>query len=534
MRNVYPYTDAHELNLDWILKQIKKLGAEWEDFKVINQIVYKGVWDPTKTYDAYNIVDYENVAYISTRIVPAGTHLDNTDYWVIIADYSQLFEGGNYLNNKKVVVYGDSTIARLGGLSYMDIVETTCNCKVTNRAVAGSAMNRGANNGVSLITASDDLTDYDFIFLAYGTNEWQMGLSRDDIRNDLLSLLSAVYSKNAKIEVIFVNPYYSYHVYGTNPANYNTKGMTIEVVNGIIQNELDIRNIPYIDFYHRSGCSEQNYTALLEDSGGGIYVHANNSFKKELAAIVAKGGNCRNFDKHIEEMLFSYDFLVGQKNVTTAQFSGSFGSGLALYLGAGTTISSTQKVVDNNQWSEYIIKGKTDAALTITFAGRSVDVTPGQFKIRLIGLNTQYSALTITNPDANAYISELQMYHISNCPEGNTEVTKFGRPIVLTPDATNVVTISDYPTFSFAKEGIKINAGQFTITNNLSGTSLLFTAGSADFGHAYGIIFNASSGNVYPVEYIDNMIRTYYNIPSGTYILVDKIISPAYNPNVEL
>ena len=32
MFNKYPYTDFHELNLDWFLKQFKELVADWEDF----------------------------------------------------------------------------------------------------------------------------------------------------------------------------------------------------------------------------------------------------------------------------------------------------------------------------------------------------------------------------------------------------------------------------------------------------------------------------------------------------------------------
>ena len=38
MNNHYPYTDAHELNLDWILKKIKDLGIKVDEFTALNEI----------------------------------------------------------------------------------------------------------------------------------------------------------------------------------------------------------------------------------------------------------------------------------------------------------------------------------------------------------------------------------------------------------------------------------------------------------------------------------------------------------------
>ena len=31
--NAWPYTDFHDLNLDWLLKEMSKLREEWEEFK---------------------------------------------------------------------------------------------------------------------------------------------------------------------------------------------------------------------------------------------------------------------------------------------------------------------------------------------------------------------------------------------------------------------------------------------------------------------------------------------------------------------
>ena len=91
MWHEYPYTDLHELNLDMILKMIKKLTGEINDFKVVNKITFYGEWDITKQYPAWSIVDDNGDGYISINPVPVGVPLTNSDYWVLVADYSALY-----------------------------------------------------------------------------------------------------------------------------------------------------------------------------------------------------------------------------------------------------------------------------------------------------------------------------------------------------------------------------------------------------------------------------------------------------------
>lgn len=83
----YPYTDFHEINLDWILKQIMALHKDYDEFKAANTITNAGAWDITKQYQAWTIVSDDNKGYISLQPVPAGIAISNTDYWGLIADY---------------------------------------------------------------------------------------------------------------------------------------------------------------------------------------------------------------------------------------------------------------------------------------------------------------------------------------------------------------------------------------------------------------------------------------------------------------
>lgn len=88
--NNYPYTDFHELNLDWVLNEIKTLHADWDNFKVINAISFDGNWDITKQYQAWTLVNDNNVGFISVKATPAGVSITNSEYWKPVADYSAI------------------------------------------------------------------------------------------------------------------------------------------------------------------------------------------------------------------------------------------------------------------------------------------------------------------------------------------------------------------------------------------------------------------------------------------------------------
>lgn len=533
MFNKYPYTDFHELNLDWILKKIKELAKELEDFEILNTIRYEGVWDITKNYQPWNIVDYNNVAYIATKLVPAGVEITNTDYWAIIADYSVLFDGRNYLNGKKVVVYGDSTVAPSGGFSYMDIVAQVCNCEVTNRAVPGTTMAIGPNNGVGLVTAATDLGDFDYIFLCYGTNEWQGNLSPQYLRSSVNDLLNAVYSNSDNIEIVFVNPYYSYKVFGTNPANVNNAGMTLEECNSIIQKELDANDVRFIDFYHRSGCSKNNYTKLLANDSGGTYVHPTDLFKRELAAVVAEGANSQAHDKYITPMLFDFDFRPAQNNISTATYSYLLGAGLCVSSGIGT-IKSTPKQVDVSQYSEYILRGFADRPFQATFNGITVDVVSDEFCIKFPKFSVAgQSTLDLTfTTSTNVY--NLQMYHVSSFPNDTGDVSNYGRSSLFTY-GTNVAAYNSFdPKYAFSKDGIIIGGGMINVTANLGGlANVLVASTDVSFPPDWMIILS-SAGTPAVLQLSDNRILAPNGLVAGVYYVPSKVLKYALNPYVTL
>ena len=84
----FPGTNFHELNIDWLIDQVKALGAELKEFEAINTIKLEGVWDISKNYGTWSVVTDDNGdGYISIKPVPAGVDISNTDYWMKLYDF---------------------------------------------------------------------------------------------------------------------------------------------------------------------------------------------------------------------------------------------------------------------------------------------------------------------------------------------------------------------------------------------------------------------------------------------------------------
>ena len=87
--NQFPYSDFHEMNLDWILKSMKGLSDDMKSFIASNKVEYEGIWDITKQYENNDIVLDQVRGYmmISIQPVPAGIDILNTDYWIPVSPF---------------------------------------------------------------------------------------------------------------------------------------------------------------------------------------------------------------------------------------------------------------------------------------------------------------------------------------------------------------------------------------------------------------------------------------------------------------
>lgn len=81
--NQFPYSDFHEMNLDWILKELKNISDEMKGFVASNTVTYKGIWDITNQYENNDIVLdlVRGYMMLSIQPVPAGIDILNEDYW---------------------------------------------------------------------------------------------------------------------------------------------------------------------------------------------------------------------------------------------------------------------------------------------------------------------------------------------------------------------------------------------------------------------------------------------------------------------
>ena len=107
MFNMYPYMNINDLNLDYILKSIKSLKNEVENFVSLNAIKYANPiqWNITSQYEKNTVVidPVSGVAYLSVKPVPMGVSLSNTEYWTEIFDLGQII--GNI--NKNLTIHND-------------------------------------------------------------------------------------------------------------------------------------------------------------------------------------------------------------------------------------------------------------------------------------------------------------------------------------------------------------------------------------------------------------------------------------------
>ena len=86
----FPYTNFHDLNLTWILSELKTLEHTINEFVSINALKYADPiqWNIVTQYEKNTIVidPLTGTAYISVQPVPSGVSLTNTDYWTVVFD----------------------------------------------------------------------------------------------------------------------------------------------------------------------------------------------------------------------------------------------------------------------------------------------------------------------------------------------------------------------------------------------------------------------------------------------------------------
>ena len=140
--NQFPYLDAHELNLDWIIKTVKALLVEMKAFKAANEVEYVGSWNITSQYTAWSIVLDTATGYlmIAKQPVPSGIAITNTDYWMLVSPFKIDIEFDrnslNAITNKAVTRKFETVDANITDLQD---ASTTLDNKIDGEISARSA-----------------------------------------------------------------------------------------------------------------------------------------------------------------------------------------------------------------------------------------------------------------------------------------------------------------------------------------------------------------------------------------------------------
>lgn len=282
--------------------------------------IFDGDWDSTKVYEPLTIVNYNGGSYTSKQNVPAGTLPTNTTYWALTGNYNgqianlqqqitalsgvvgdannglvkdvndakddiaDIYENTNMWHNKKVCVYGDSlSTVTYQYWQYMAAADPTID--ITNRAVAGTRI----QDGVTLLNAatSADLSQFDIIVLAYGTNSWANTSLREMV-NKYKEAFEILATKAPDAQVVTIAPYYTYDPdFGAD--SINDLGFAVYDYATAICHISNMFGITTFNLYEATGVNQFNYTDYLEVSTGGIYVHENEALGRKIANILLTG-----------------------------------------------------------------------------------------------------------------------------------------------------------------------------------------------------------------------------------------------------
>lgn len=552
--NKYPYTDFHELNLDWIIKMIKDIRKEMTEFEILNTITFKGLWSIAEQYPQWSIVSNGYRGYLSLQPVPAGIQLTNTDYWLKVVDYNALFAdfesrltaletrvdgltNNNIFADKRVVSYGDSTAHNGSYITYIGLLQQYTGCSYhSNRAIAGTRMNSGSNSGTSIINNEVDLGTFDMVTLSYTTNEWQTNRSRLDTADDVKAIINALRSKNSKLEIIFILPFYSFRDFNNgNSVCRNNLGMTLHDYGLIVKDVCAQFAVNVIDLYELSPCNSFNYTNLLRNDSGGPYVHPTDAFAHVLASILPHGCSSKNNPIYLSPMIGTYDWYDAQNNVTALSGSGDELNGLSLYLGAGTTYKSTRKTFSSD--FRYRCFGVCDAPFKLTIGTNELDITTGSFNI-LITVPTQFATINLL-ASAACHIDGFNFYVESDHPTG-VGFDNFGhsiKPSSLNPEVT---INSSYPIKAYyTPYGIAVDTFLFTVSATgvaAGGTIATFQSDTKVPGSVGTLVAYRTGGTweAHPLTFLNNSntITTFRILGAGSYIVPGAIIPYAPNRNL--
>ena len=141
-----PYTNFHDLNLDWIIETLNEFNTKLTNFVSLATIKYANPiqWNITSQYEANTVVvDSNGNAYLSVKPVPSGVSLDRVEFWTKIGNFDEL-----WADVKKAITPNDeghSTTATAARATNDLVWVNGALVRVTRAMLAGDAYVPGSN-----------------------------------------------------------------------------------------------------------------------------------------------------------------------------------------------------------------------------------------------------------------------------------------------------------------------------------------------------------------------------------------------------
>lgn len=219
-----PYTNFHDLNLDWIIDTLNDFNDRLTNFVSLATIKYADPiqWDITSQYEANTVVvDSQGNAYLSVQPVPSGVSLDRTEYWTKIGNFDELFA-----NVKKAITpidEGHSTTAT-AARAVDDLVWVNgALVRITRAMSAGDTYVQGSN---CVTSSTNEVLHY---LLAKLSTEQQ---AREDGDNQLHTALEAEQQARKDADTQLQNNVTDINTALPNKIDKNTTGDLAQTVDG--------------------------------------------------------------------------------------------------------------------------------------------------------------------------------------------------------------------------------------------------------------------------------------------------------------